>query len=264
MAEPAAAAIVPHLRAIVENTIKPGDLAALLSTADKISAFRYVAAPPISKDDLETLAEVVQTSVTQGDAAAVEKVRSTICQVIDVFRFPWVRQGRDPTAAELNAGVISCASMIATTTLATWRKNEANKAQEAAVKAELVKRGFVEVPRRRIGHIADAPKPGEFCPESIFGQTRGDIIVALHDRRVMPIECKASNSSVNSFKRLNHEALGKAVKWTNGFGPRHVVPAAVLSGVFSPSNVEDAQEAGLTIYWQSRISDLGDFVDAAR
>lgn len=136
--------------------------------------------------------------------------------------------------------------------------------QEDAVKAELVARGFVEVPRRNIRHIGDAPNPGEFCPESLLGTTRGDVIVTLRDRRVMAIECKASNSSVNSFKRLNHEALGKAAKWTQGFGPLHVVPAAVLSGVFAPANVEAAQGAGLAIYWQNRIADLGDFLEAAR
>ena len=35
-------------------------------------------------------------------------------------------------------------------------------------------------------------------------------VVRLRDRRVMPIECKVSNSEVNSFKRVNHEAAGKA------------------------------------------------------
>lgn len=248
----------------MENTIAPANLAQLTNSVDKVTAFRYVAAPPISKDDLETLADVSQTSVVQGDAAHNERVRATICQVIDPFRFPWIRAGRDPTAAELEAGIVSCAAMMATQSVATERRAAANTGQEDAVKAELVARGFVEVARRNIRHIGDAPNPGEFCPESLLGTTRGDVIVTLRDRRVMAIECKASNSAVNSFKRLNHEALGKAAKWTQGFGPLHVVPAAVLSGVFSAANVEAAQGAGLAIYWQNRIADLGDFVDAAK
>ena len=247
----------------MENTLSANDLAELTSSVPKLTAFRYVAAPPISKDDLETLAEVSQTAVVRGDPSQNERVRSTICQVIDPFRFPWVTQGRDPTAAELEAGIVSCAAMMAAAVVGTGRRSAANSGQEEAVKAELIARGFVEVPRRVIRHIGDAPAPGEFCPESLLGTTRGDVIVTLRDRRVMAIECKASNSAVNSFKRLNHEALGKAAKWTQGFGPLHVVPAAVLSGVFSAANVEAAQAAGLAIFWQNRIGDLGDFVAAA-
>jgi len=47
--------------------------------------------------------------------------------------------------------------------------------------------------------------------------------VRLPDRRYMAIECKVSNSAVSSFKRLNHEALGKARRWVDQFGRRAVV-----------------------------------------
>ena len=48
----------------------------------------------------------------------------------------------------------------------------------------------------------------------------------------MPLECKASNSATNSYKRVNHEAASKAETWLQDFGRSQVVPAAVLSGVF--------------------------------
>ena len=80
----------------------------------------------------------------------------------------------------------------------------------------------------------------------------------------MPLECKVSNSAVNSFKRINHEAAGKARDWIAGFGQRQVVPAAVIAGVFNPSNPVMAQIEGLTIYWNDRLGDLVDFISSTR
>lgn len=69
---------------------------------------------------------------------------------------------------------------------------------------------------------------------------------------------------INSYKRVNHEAAGKAAKWLRWFGERATVPAAVLSGVFKPSNLETAQRAGLAIFWSHRLQDLADYIEATR
>ena len=90
------------------------------------------------------------------------------------------------------------------------------------------------------------------------------MVLRLFDRRVMAIECKATNSEVNSFKRVNHEALGKAAKWITKFGTDQIVPAAVLSGVFKVENLVDAQSAGLNIFWSHRLQDLARFIEATR
>jgi hypothetical protein len=63
----------------------------------------------------------------------------------------------------------------------------------------------------------------------------------LWDRRIMAIECKVSNSSTNSVKRLNRGAAGKAEKWLHEFGALGVVPVAVLSGVYKLHNLVGAQ-----------------------
>ena len=80
----------------------------------------------------------------------------------------------------------------------------------------------------------------------------------------MPVECKASNSAVNSFKRINHEAVGKARAWLDEFGSRQIVPSAVISGVFSSANLDTAQNEGLTIIWSHRLKDLVDFIESTR
>jgi hypothetical protein len=80
----------------------------------------------------------------------------------------------------------------------------------------------------------------------------------------MAIECKVSNSSTNSVKRLNREAAGKAEKWIYEFGALNVVPVAVLSGVFKLHNPISAQTRGLTLYWAHDLDQLRDWMDTGR
>lgn len=80
----------------------------------------------------------------------------------------------------------------------------------------------------------------------------------------MPVECKASNSAVNSFKRVNHEAAGKARAWLAGFGRHQIVPCAVIGGVFNPANLDTAQAEGLAIIWSHRLQDLAVFIESGR
>ena len=112
--------------------------------------------------------------------------------------------------------------------------------------------------------LEEAPGPGEFCTERTFGDRKADLVVGLWDRRRMPLECKASNSATNSYKRVNHEAASKAETWLQDFGRSQVVPAAVLSGVFKRANLEDAQARGLTLLWAHRLDDLLAWISRTR
>ena len=85
-------------------------------------------------------------------------------------------------------------------------------------------------------------------------------MVAPYDRHILAIECKASNSEVNSFKRINHEAVGKARSWIAAFGRSQLVPAAILTGVFNPDNLATAQSEGLALFWIHRLDDLREFI----
>ena len=132
------------------------------------------------------------------------------------------------------------------------------------LKAKLRDIDFAEVHPRDMSLLDAAPTPGEFCGESKLGDTRADLVIRLYDRRAMPVECKASNSAVNSFKRINHEAVGKARAWLDGFGARQIVPCAVIGGVFNPANLETAQSEGLALIWSHRLDDLVEFVEATK
>ena len=98
----------------------------------------------------------------------------------------------------------------------------------------------------------------------MFGGRKADIVIRLWDRRVMPTECKVSNSSTNSVKRLNNDAAVKAGKWLDEFGTAQTVPTAVLSGVYKRHNLEQAQDRDLTIFWALNLDTMVSFIESTR
>jgi hypothetical protein len=259
-------AFAPVFRELIDRlpglaAADPGTVAAMARKGDHRTAFRYLTAPPISEDDLETLADTklsARAIEARPDEAA--RVRDIVLHILDPYRFPWIAQRRAPAAHERDQAVVASAALVAAQKVQTSRRMDAKKAQEDRVRELLQGLGFAEVAPRAIPLLDVAPAPGEFCGESQLGDTRADLVVRLRDRRVMPIECKVSNSAVNSFKRVNHEAAGKAARWLAQFGERQVVPSAVLSGVFNPANLETAQQGRLSLFWAFRLQDLADFV----
>ncbi len=109
---------------------------------------------------------------------------------------------------------------------------------------------------RHVTTLEDAPGAGQFCGESKLGTRKADLLVRLWDRRVMPIECKVSNSGLNSIKRLNNDAAVKAEVWRSDFGRGPVVPTAVLAGVYALSSLEEAQNRGLTLFWSHGLGKM--------
>ena len=240
-------------------------LAATIRDEDLRTAFRYLAAPPVSEDDLKTLADSNLAPTTlRTQRAEAERVRDAVLRIIDPHRFGWLVDGRRPSDDERTRAVVASAVLVAVRKVETSRRGNAKRFQERAVKELLRQAGVDEVEARDIPLLDAAPAPGQFCGESKLGGTRADIVVRLYDGRVMPVECKVSNSAVNSFKRINHEAAGKARDWISGFGWRQVVPAAVIAGVFNPANLATAQFEGLTIYWNDRLNDLVDYIASTR
>jgi hypothetical protein len=251
-----------HIEELLETMV---DLSQLESTAldvltdpHLLEAFRYLAAPPISQDDLKVLAEA--TSLAKGPLQSrpedVRRLIEVVRLVLDRRRFSWVVENREPTEAERGAAVMASAALMAASRVQTNRRTLGKKQQEALVTQALKTLGLTEVAAREIPNVSLAPSPGEFCGESVLGTRKGDIIVTLWDHRIMPIECKVSNSSLNSVKRLNNDAAVKAVSWKRDFGLRQVVPAAVLGGVYNLHNLLDAQDRGLSLFWAHDLAPL--------
>lgn len=236
----------------------------VLTESDLMEAFRYIAGPPVSADDLAELSDtsLAPRSLRENPEAA-SRVIEFVGQALDPKRFRWVREGRSPTDAERSVATTATAVLMATRRVETARRMQFRD-QEAEVKACLVRAGLSEVEARAVTPgLLEAPQPGEFCGEALFGKRKADLIVRLHDGRCLPIECKVSNSSTNSVKRLNNDAAAKASAWIAEFGSGATVPSAVLSGIYKTRNLEQAQDQHLTIFWAHDLDPLVDFVRSA-
>lgn len=231
----------------------------------QLAAFRYLAGPPISEADLKNVSDVpsIARSRIEKDPEILDRLARTVLEAHDRRRFPWLMENREPTMVEKQAAIVATAALIAYQSNLAWRRNQSGSGQEALVAEALAELGFEEVPRREVVYAQDAPKPGEFCRETKVRTEKADVLVGLWDRRVMPIECKVSNSSVNSYKRLNREAAGKAAFWRRELGAQ-VVPASVLSGVYALPSLQQAQERGLSLFWAHSLEALQEFVSSTR
>lgn len=237
----------------------------VVTNEELMRALRYLPGPPISEDDLKTLADAVLTpSRLRADPNMAKSIAEVILNGLDRRRFPWVTEDREPTEAERSAAVLASAALLATSKAATRRRNEDKEFQENQVMDALESAGLKRVAARDIPVLSAAPAPGEFCAESKLGTRKADIVVGLWDRRVMPVECKVSNSSTNSIKRLNNDAAVKAVSWKHDFGTVQVVPVAVLSGVYKLHNLQDAQTRGLTIFWAHDLDRLMNWIGSTK
>jgi hypothetical protein len=257
---------IDQLPAIARDPVDADLIADLVDGKDEQKAFRYLTAPPISTDDLKTVADANLTASRLRIAAAeATRVRDIVLTILDPHRFPWVTAQRKPTSKEKHTAIIASAALAAASEVGTHRRNTSKQGQEQAVKDILAGIGFKEVTTREIPMLTAAPNPGEFCGETRLAGTRADVVARLHDSRVLAIECKVSNSSVNSYKRLVHDTGGKAATWYRELGSAQVVPAAVLSGVFGPTNCQNVQDnMGVALFWQHRLKDLADFVKKAK
>jgi hypothetical protein len=234
---------------------------AILASKTSRETARYLTAPPISADDLNTLAGLG----TGGGRAFTAEMLKVIRASLDPRRFPWlfVQPPLKPTRDELRTAQRWTAGLLAAQLATTGRRSAAARRQENAVEAVLLgpPLHLTQVKARAIPSPREFLAPGEFCRQSVVGGTRADFTVGLRDRLLL-IECKSSNSEVNSYKRLNHEVGNKAASWKRSFGEA-VVPAAVLAGVFKLENLESAQRAGIALLWDHELGTLAEFVRAA-
>lgn len=240
------------------------EAARVLADGDLRYAARYLASPPISEDDLEVLSDAsLGARALRRDPGAARRAVETILLLLDRERFPWLSDHRDPTDEERRTAVVATSAMIASQRVLTERMNAAPRRQEALVRERLADAGFVEDEPRPVPTVFAAPPVGHFTGECVVGGSRkADIVVRLGDGRIMPIECKVSNSEINSIKRLRNDAAVKARVWIDDLGRNNVVPAAVLDGVFKLSDLRDAQERGLAIFWSHSLGELLAFATA--
>jgi XamI restriction endonuclease len=230
-------------------------------------AFRYLSAPPISNDDLETLAATALAPTAATDRVRRERLLDVMRAILDPRRFPWIAAGRMPRPHELKAAALATSTLIASQRVQTLRRGDEKAMVEGAVKGLLVGMGWQLASTRPVGGVQnllnDSPLPRTFLTQINLGADNADVLIRLDDGRLLAIECKGSNSEINSRKRLNKEAAQNARAWLQRFGSQ-VVPGVALQGVFNPRYVVEAQDTPLVVFWGHRLEDLRLFVESCR
>ena len=261
-AKKAADAIIDQLPDILKHPANQELLASLASDAHMCTALRYLAAPPISEDDLDTLlATKLSARTLRANPGVAEGLVNIIRETIVPRRFPWIRDGGTPTGEQLYAAKLASAVAATIQRIQTKRRGDEKKALENALESELIGLEFKRVasPPHAIQNAEDLPAPKSFMANVTLGADNGDCVVGLFDRRRLALECKSSNSTINSRKRLNKEVVKDAENWRRQFG-NQVVAGAVLRGVYEPRYVMEAQGTPLLIFWSHRLSDITDFI----
>lgn len=253
------------LEVTVDLTALTEHAAGVLLDADLLYAVRYVAGPPVSVDDIQLLANAsLSRSQIRSDPDSAKRVVETILLGHDRERFPWLAENRQATEAERRTAVVATAALIASQRVLTIRANEPPARQQELVRNTLRSNGFVEDSPKKIPNVSAAPPIGHFCGESVLGTRKADVVARLWDGRILAIECKISNSQVNSIKRLNNDAVVKANVWRQDFGDANIVPCAVLAGVFGLRHLKESQGRGLSLFWSHSINEMSAFIEATR
>ena len=232
---------------------------------DLLDAARYCASPVISADTLRIVRER-------------EGTEGTILVFLDDERFPWVGDERGAKPVERRRAVAMTAKLWADQRAKTADRTNYSKAQEKRTSEALESAGLTHVSRQeirdRLKELGDDPSAGltasnwgdalhrgEFTDEIKLAGNKCDVPARLANGRLLPIECKVSNSEVNSTKRLIRETLGKHIDWRRTFGGE-LATGAVLAGVFSMRNLTQAQEQGMLLFFEHRLNALTAFVKA--
>ncbi len=254
--------LIEHLAHVLEG-VDVESIRSLWSTDEGRAAFRYLGAPPLSDDDLETLAETKLSASSAVDPGKRERLLSVLRNVVDPRRFPWIDAGRSPTGAERKAAALATTALLASQRVQALRRGDEKASIEGAVKGLLVGMGWQPGPPRGVRGIQnllnDSPPEKTFLTQVNLGNDNADVVVRLGNGHLLAVECKGSNSEINSRKRLNKEAVQNARAWLVRFGGE-VIPAVALQGVFNPRYVIEAQETPMLIFWAHRLGDLVDFV----
>lgn len=259
----AADVVVDALDAVLSRPADKALLAAIVGNKINYSALRSIAAAPISSDDLDTLLRrKLNKTALKGSQELADALSELLESCLDPERFPWIAANRAASLTELHAAKLATAVLTAVSAVQAGRRGQERKALEGAVEELLTSADYVKVkkPRGGITGLTNFPNPGEFMSTCKLGGHNADLVVRLLDGRLMAIECKASNSEVNGYKRLNKEVVVDARDWSRRFGEDVVVTAAALRGVFKASNVAEAQREGVYLFWWHRLDALARFL----
>jgi hypothetical protein len=111
------------------------------------AAVRYLAAPPVSADDLKTFA----ASDRFKELPETRRQGQIVDAMLDTLRFPWILAKRVPTPSERDRALRWTAGLWAVETIRTGRRSEESREQEQTVRRLVEDAGFTLHLLREVG-----------------------------------------------------------------------------------------------------------------
>lgn len=257
--------------AAVENTLSQSDnltnLAAALETrGGHMLVLRQMLAPPLSQDQFAIVCTAYNKGLENGDRPVPSpkafRVAETFLAMRDVRLLGWLAENRTPTAAEIRHVVTAVTPLLASQLHSTARRTASSFVQEEAIVALLTTKDWQRLPSRLVdrGAVLGAR---QFMKKTRFATTTRpqevDIACGLGATMVLAMECKVSNDTTNSVKRIN-DVLKKATAWREHWGS-FVQPAALLQGTIGYKDVQRLTHAGVSVFWSHDLPKFERWID---
>ena len=226
-----------------------------------MTVFRHVLAPPLSQDQFKlACSSWPKSSEKSGrglDPSVSAECEEAIIAYHDRALIPWLDRKRPPSFGEVRRLVHRVVPLIARQRFETVRRNRLANAQENAMIHLLNDLGWQKMPSKQIDTRAALPSKSYMHKTRFATSTRPqevDVACGLGGSVVLATECKVTNDSTNSVKRVN-DVLKKATAWKEHWG-NFVKTAALLQGVIKPSDVERLLDADVEVFWSHDLDDL--------
>lgn len=241
---------------------------ALEADGSHMLVFRHLLAPPKSQDQFKLLCDAwSKGSEKSGRPQKIEvipAVSEVVTQWMDRKIAPWLATNRNPTKVERELLIERVISFIAPKLMETQKRNRLSAEQESAVVDLLVSIGWARLPSVTIDTRA-AIAPKHFMNKTRFATATTtaqevDIACGFNGSYVAAMECKVTNDTTNSVKRVN-DVLKKAAAWKAHWGS-FVETAALLQGVIKPEDVQRLTDEGVKVFWSHDLDTFKTWVQS--
>lgn len=225
---------------------------------------RFLMGPPLSQDQFKIACPEWVKSTEKSNKPLKPQAAK---QVSDAFRKWADRERVEPillgeSIEDRNEAIASTAHMMAVDRFRTNRRMRLSGVQEFSVKNLLERLGYRLIASCLIDQPGMLGEDEFMCAtqfETADGSTHEvDVAIGLPKRGILALECKVSNDSTNSVKRIN-DVLKKASAWKARWG-LNVQTAALLQGVFSPKEPRRLLEAEVEVFWSHHLQDLEEWL----
>jgi len=231
--------------------------AAVLADSEHARVFRYMLAPPLSKDQFALCYPIAKRLSRKEKklalaAAFAQSMRERRTEALA----PWLARGRKPSRGELKRFFWSVRPLLAQQQFATAQRNRLARVQESEITTILNANGWVKLPSSLLDIKAALPRK-HYMHKTRFATSTTtpqevDVALGLPNTVVLAMECKVSNDGTNSVKRVN-DVLKKAHAWKEHWGS-FVKTAAVLQGVINAKDVMRLLDGGVEVFWSHDLS----------